>query len=370
MKTLRRLVVSPRPITEKQKEAREKLAELLHIPGVLTVKTDYRHVPNILEQLRLEADNDLEERSLKEALAEPGYHNIHLMLTDNDWQQLGIRGTLRGQAREVDGQGITYGRAANNFKQYRKTITKYLTPETLVEWHELDHNARVLLNVDPTSTHYHFYGYARRYRNYDKDTQNAIKPRRYARSPDPLEAWRALPWQKLPDLEETYRRDLLLEILQLAGKLLNLLLVKQNKLVKPLRAWGQNVSQEYANYNPNLYPLTKHHIGVDHAVVKGTPIYAPDAGTITDSGYTPALGYYCTYQYKPNRYLVALHLDKKVALGKRAAGEQIATVGDTGRITGVHSHLEVWTVPVNRISLPADMAANWREYTRNPLTEF
>lgn len=369
---LRRLVVSARTITPKQRAARDAMAEFLSIPGRLKVVTEYRTVPDILSKLRLESDKDIEEESLREALLEPGYTNIHLMLSNAEWQKLGIRSTLNGQSREVEKQGITYGRAGDNLYKYSKEIVKVFNEETIVEWHELDHMARVLLKVDPTSTHYHFYGYATEYKNTPKATQDKIKPRRYVRKPDPLEAWRALPWERLESKEELRLLDLLKDALQaLLAKLKLEIKPPAPPLVKPLRTWGQNVSYPYGEYNPSLYPLTKHHLGVDHASPLGTPVYAPADGEIIEAGYTKSLGNYLVYKYKADRYLVALHLASRLMNGKKQmAGDIIGTVGDTGFIQGVHSHIEVWTVPVKRSALPANLGETWREVTRDPLKEF
>lgn len=389
MKILHRLVISPRPFTDKQIEERERMAEFLSIPGVLQVKNEYRHVPDILQKLQLEQKAkgaDLDEHSLKEAVAEPGYHNIHLTLTTVEWRRLGIRMTLYGQAEEIDNQGITYGRRGTHLKYYTPDIQKAFTEITLVEWHELDHTLRALWGIDPTSTHYHFYGYATKYRDMPKKLQNEVRPRRFVRKPDPLQAWRALPWAQLPDLTEQEpeptdlltRLKLLIQILNLQlvlKKLREQLVVTEPTLVKPLRAWGQNVSQPYGNYNPTLYKLTGHHIGVDHAVVKGTPIYAPADGHIYHAGYNNVLGHFIAYKYADDRYLIALHLQshpKATDLGAPIkAGEQIGTVGDTGLITGVHSHIEVWTVPVERDRVSAYInKETWRLKTRDPLKEF
>lgn len=382
-KVLKRLVVSPRPFTEKQIESRERMAEFISIPGVLRVQNEYRHVPGILNKLKLETNSgglDLDEDSLKAAVAEPGYHNIHLTLTTVEWRNLGIRSSLYGQSQEIDGQGITYGRHGTKLKYYTQDIRNALDEITLVEWHELDHAIRALLDIDPPSTHYHFYGYAAEYKDMPKKEQNRLKPRRWVRKPDPLEAWRALPWERLPDdpgktPQQTlnYLQQLLqiLNLKLLIAKLTEQLVAQKPKLVKPLKAWGVNVSQKYGNYNPSLYPTTGHHIGVDHAVPKGTPVYAPADGELLHSGYTKTVGYYVVYKYAENRYLVAMHLQKHTDLKKNySAGETLGLIGDTGFIIGIHSHIEVWTIPVDRAALPADLGTTWREVTRDPLAEF
>lgn len=379
-KTLRRLVISPRPFTDKQIAERERMANFISIPGVVRVVNEYRHVPGILDKLKLEQSSggtDLDEDSIKAAIKEPGYHNIHLTLTTVEWRNLGIRMTLYGQSQEVDGQGITYGRHGAHLKYYTPEIQKELTEITLVEWHELDHAMRALLDVDPPSTHYHFYGYAAKYKDMPKSQQNAENPRRWVRKPDPLEGWKAIPWERLdaepkqPTQTEIKQSLLatLLQLIPLLQKQLNDLLSKP-KLVKPLRTWGENVSYAYGEYNPSLYPTTQHHIGVDHASPLGTPIYAPADGEIVETGYTQYIGNYVVYKYAADRYLVALHLAAQVPTGAYKAGDTIGVVGNTGKILGVHSHIEVWTIPVDRNALPADLADKWRTYTLDPLKVF
>lgn len=385
-KTLRRLVISPRPFTDSQIAERERLADFISIPGVVRVVNEYRHDPDILKKVKLEKDSGgmgLDEHSIRDAINEPSYHNVHLFLTTVEWRNLGIRMSLYGQSQEIDGQGITYGRKGTHLRYYTQDVKDALNDITLVEWHELDHTLRALWDVDAPTTHYHFYGYAGQYKDVPKNVLNQIKPRRWVRKPDPVEGWKALPWHRLDEVPNTppttdpVKQSLIAALLQLVAllqKQLNEKLANKPKLVKPLKTWGENVSYAYGEYNPSLYPLTKHHIGVDHATPKGTPIYAPGDGHVVAAGYNNTLGHWISYQYADNRTLVALHLENHPKLedigAPVKAGAQIGVVGDTGFIIGVHSHIEVWTIPVRRDTLPVDMAEKWRDYTRDPLKEF
>jgi len=369
MKTLRRLYVSTIAFTPAQKAERERATRLLEIPGVLEIKNDYRTLPDVLGNLELESDHDIAERSLKEYVSEPGYHTIYLTLTEDEWHELGLRDSLYGQSRNVDGQIITYGRPGTVdyeiLDKYEDLIQENFTESTLREWHELVHGLDEIFNLGHDNTHFYFYGYA----NSKKDKTG--KHRRWVRKPRPFDYWNAMPWEQLPSLEKEYKKDLLLEVLQLVLKYYQLLLAKQSKLVKPLKDWGKSVTQDYANYNPSLYPTTGHHIGVDHASPMGTEIYAPATGELVETGYTNTLGYYVVYKYRSNRWLVAIHLDDIGERGKYDAGQVIGVVGDTGLILGIHSHIEVWAKdPTPRTSLPTDFGAKWKEYTRDPLKEF
>lgn len=206
MKTLHRLYLSPRELTAKQKAERERAAEFLGIDNLLTIKNQYHVVPDLIKRLRVEPDKDLEEKSIKELLpAGVRVHTVHLVMTDVEWKRLGLRKDLYGQSKVVDGVIVTYGRWGYDKRKllpkYAKNIQTYLTEATLGEWHELDHGLREIWKT-ATSTHYHFYGYAEQYKLTPKKTQDAIKPRRFVRKPDPLQAWDSLPWHKLADLNE------------------------------------------------------------------------------------------------------------------------------------------------------------------------
>src|SRR5690606_19647174 len=94
-------------------------------------------------------------------------------------------------------------------------------------------------------------------------------------------------------------------------------------------------------------PITRRiamHSGLDFAAPRGTPIYAVGAGVVTYAGRRGAYGNMVEIThgngYK-TRYAHAQELMvKKGDLVRK--GEQIATVGSTGRSTGPHLHLEVY----------------------------
>lgn len=169
-----------------------------------------------------------------------------------------------------------------------------------------------------------------------------------------------------------YYRSLQVEAVGLLQKIVALLQAQLKpgvKLVNPIPPYP--VTQTYGNYNPSLYPLTGVHLGLDNASPLGTRIVAPADGEVTYSGYTKTIGYYFTYRYSPNRYLVALHLQKAPAIGRYKAGDTLGLVGKTGLITGVHSHLEVWTENIDRARVAEYVNKDtWKLKTRDPLKEF
>ncbi len=86
------------------------------------------------------------------------------------------------------------------------------------------------------------------------------------------------------------------------------------------------------------------HTGLDFAAPRGTPIYAVGAGVVTFAGRNGAYGNMVEVThgggYK-TRYAHAHTLN--VAKGDLVQkGQEIATVGSTGRSTGPHLHLEVF----------------------------
>ena len=94
-------------------------------------------------------------------------------------------------------------------------------------------------------------------------------------------------------------------------------------------------------------PITRRiamHSGLDFAAPRGTPIHAVGAGVVTFAGRRGAYGNMVEISHAggyKTRYAHAHQLQvKKGDLVKK--GEQIATVGSTGRSTGPHLHLEVY----------------------------
>ncbi len=192
MKTLHRLYIYPDTI---DRDARDRAATFLSIPEVLTIKNSFRRDPDILNNLVLESDADIDERSLTKYVSEPGFHQIHLVLSDEQWRELGLRPSLYSQSRTVNGQVITYG-ASNNrrsiLSKYSAEIQAVFTEDTLMEWHEAHHGIAPMLGIMNPTTHAAFYGY--------KEADSHLKDsRRWVRKPYPLQAWQQLPWHLLPE---------------------------------------------------------------------------------------------------------------------------------------------------------------------------
>lgn len=110
--------------------------------------------------------------------------------------------------------------------------------------------------------------------------------------------------------------------------------------ISPVNGWITS------NFGPRISPFTGKktmHKGIDVASATGTPIYAPADGVIIYSGRKSGYGNYIMIAhgygivtgYGHNSQNM-VHPGQKV---KR--GDQIATVGTTGRSTGPHLHYEI-----------------------------
>ncbi len=85
------------------------------------------------------------------------------------------------------------------------------------------------------------------------------------------------------------------------------------------------------------------HNGIDFRNPKGTPIYAVDDGVVTTASYKGSLGNIVKLSHGNGVETWYAHCDKMlVSVGTVVTkGQQIATVGITGRATGYHLHFEV-----------------------------
>ena len=87
------------------------------------------------------------------------------------------------------------------------------------------------------------------------------------------------------------------------------------------------------------------HKGIDIGASKGTPVKAAAGGTVTVAqyGYSGGYGNYVIISHGNGVQTVYGHCNTlNVKVGQKVSqGEQIATVGNTGRSTGNHLHLEI-----------------------------
>lgn len=90
------------------------------------------------------------------------------------------------------------------------------------------------------------------------------------------------------------------------------------------------------------------HSGLDIAAPKGTPVQAPLAGQVIDTGDYFFNGNSIFIEHGQGLVTMYSHLDSiKVKKGQRVSqGDIIGTVGMTGRVTGPHLH---WSVSLNNV---------------------
>lgn len=104
------------------------------------------------------------------------------------------------------------------------------------------------------------------------------------------------------------------------------------------------ISSGFGRRTDPITGRTAMHAGLDFAAPRGTPIHAVGAGVVTFSGRRGAYGNMVEISHAggyKTRYAHVHELQvKKGELVNK--GEQIATVGSTGRSTGPHLHLEVY----------------------------
>lgn len=350
MKTYHRLYIATKDIDT---EPYERSARFLSIPSVLEIKNSYRVDKDILKHLTLESDKDIDEASLKQYVAEDGFHQIHLILTKAEWKSLGLRESLYGQSRVVGTQIVTYGAwgtRRNIITKYDSDVQMNMTEETLGDWHEAHHGLTSIFRISNPTTHAVFYGFAA------KDS-HLKKARRWVRKPYPLQNWQQLPWHLLPD-QNPKRVGLVAWIEELKKKLAQLLPPKP-----PLRNHWEDVTQHYGERNP-LYSITGHHIGTDFATPVGTPIHAHQNCEIVEVGKGKELGNYCVVKYQ-GWYAVYSHLMQPTLKGIYKTNWVLGFTGNTGLSTGPHLHAEGWYNKPDRTRL-----REWRTLTFNILDKF
>lgn len=109
-----------------------------------------------------------------------------------------------------------------------------------------------------------------------------------------------------------------------------------------------------SNFDPRrLHPVTGRitpHRGTDYVAPVGTPIWAAGSGTVTIASYNQFNGNYVFIRHNSTYTTKYLHLTKRlVKTGQRVKqGQEIGTLGGTGRVTGPHLHYEFLVNGVHR----------------------
>lgn len=109
------------------------------------------------------------------------------------------------------------------------------------------------------------------------------------------------------------------------------------------------------------YYAGRNHRGTDVGVIRGTPVFAPQAGTVVKFTNDGSFGNAVCLMHPGTGWLsLYAHLDKaEVYVGQEVlAGQRIGLSGNTGWSTGPHLHWQVSTSP----SFPVDI-----RYSRDPM---
>lgn len=107
-------------------------------------------------------------------------------------------------------------------------------------------------------------------------------------------------------------------------------------------------------FGPRIHPVTRKealHNGMDIDGVRGAKVVAAQEGEVYRTGRDSLNGNYVKIDHDFGIRTIYCHLDQvKTRVGQRvSSGEQIGTVGSTGRVTGTHLHftLRVNNIPVD-----------------------
>lgn len=111
-------------------------------------------------------------------------------------------------------------------------------------------------------------------------------------------------------------------------------------MIYPVQDISAPITSKFGN---RVHPVTgvyKFHNGIDIAVKDGTPVYSPEAGTVTGTLDNEVGGKQLIVTHDNGIKTGYAHLSYRfVAKGQRVRqGQQIANSGNTGASTGAHLH--------------------------------
>ena len=92
-----------------------------------------------------------------------------------------------------------------------------------------------------------------------------------------------------------------------------------------------------------MYGISKPHEGIDYSAPNGTPVYATGCGTVLFAGWRNGYGYTIDIDHGFDYLTRFAHLSSmSVSEGQKVVrGQEIGSVGCTGKSTGPHLHYEV-----------------------------
>lgn len=111
--------------------------------------------------------------------------------------------------------------------------------------------------------------------------------------------------------------------------------------VKPIS--GGRLSSGFGGRKAPTKGASTYHKGIDWATPTGTAVYASNAGTVVQAGWSSGYGYAVYINHADGRQTRYGHLSKVlVSVGQSVSqGQKIALSGNTGRSTGPHLHFEI-----------------------------
>lgn len=132
-------------------------------------------------------------------------------------------------------------------------------------------------------------------------------------------------------------RTLGLVIILVGAFALTSLVLNKTKMKKPVDG---RITSPFGN---RVHPITggvKFHNGIDIAAAVGTPVISPSSGIVLKSYYNSTGGNQIVIEHDNGYKSGFAHLEhKRVDVGMRVkSGQEIGTVGLTGKITGPHLH--------------------------------
>jgi murein DD-endopeptidase MepM/ murein hydrolase activator NlpD len=142
---------------------------------------------------------------------------------------------------------------------------------------------------------------------------------------------------------------------------------------RPIAPGDQPYIDQTYRYGSTMGGMFQQHQGVEFNNPDGTPVHAVGDGTVVFAG--PAEQGSNTVAIRHDRrlqglflYSVYYHNSRLLAsVGQRVkAGDVIALVGNTGRATNDHLHLEIHAAPVDSVALIVDPDQRYPRYTVNP----
>jgi len=142
---------------------------------------------------------------------------------------------------------------------------------------------------------------------------------------------------------------------------------------RPIALTDQPYIDQTYRYGATMGGAFQQHRGVEFNDPDGTPVHSIGDGVVVYAG--PAEEGSNTVAIRHDRRLNGLYIFSTyyhnskllVAVGQRVkAGDVIALVGNTGRATNDHLHLEIHAAPVDSVSLVVDPNERFPRYTVNP----